>query len=198
MRSIFSDHRILAGIVVALLLAVVVTGVLPTTTPAYADDTTPVAPKKANGQGAAPVWLEFQLKRAQIAFQAQTDNMARMNDEVAAVQSLINALAAEGKETGDLQAALNAFQGQIKAAQGPHDNAGAVLNAKAGFDAGGAVTDAAQARQTVRDAAGSMADAARINGEARKDLRSAVREFVKARVKVARDKAAKRTPAAQP
>jgi hypothetical protein len=190
MRKTLSGKGIFAGIIIALLLAAVVTVVLPATAPAYADDATPVAPKKANGQGAAPAWLEFQLKRAQIAFRAQTDNMARMNDETAAVQSLINALAAGGKDTGGLQAALTAFQGQIKAAQAPHDNAGAVLNTKAGFDANGVVTDAAQARQTVQDAARSMADAARVNGQARKDLRVAVREYVKAQVKTARDKAA--------
>ena len=189
MNRVCCSRTILAGIILGLLLAVIVTGVLPSAAPAYAADptSTPTAPFKPGklGKGGRsgdkvvdPARLEFHLKREQIALTAQQERINRMGEIAAAVQSLIDAEKSAGKNTSGLEAALAAFKQQITAAQAPHDNAKSILDAKAGFDANGAVTDATQARQTLKTAAQSLKDAHQIISQATKDLRKTYREYI--------------------
>jgi hypothetical protein len=183
MRDVFSSKKVLAGIVAAVLLVFVVTGALPIVTQVYAADPTPTVPAKparVGGRAGDPAWLAFQLQREQIALTTQQDNINRVGDVASAVQSLIDEEKAAGKETAALAAALTSFNLQIKAAQAPHDNAVTTLDAKAGFDANGKVTDAIQGRQTLKTAAQSMADARRMIRQTTTDLRTAFRQFIQA------------------
>ena len=96
--------------------------------------------------------LENLLKREQIVITNQQERLNLSNQAVNAAQQWIADLQAEGKDTAALQTALTAFQNSIAQAQSSFDTAKGILDAHAGFDASGNVTDRAQALKTVVDA----------------------------------------------
>ncbi len=93
--------------------------------------------------------LENLLKREQIVLTNQQERLALSNQIVTTAQTWISKLQAQGKDVAALQSALTAFQSGLAQAQGSFNTAQNALNAHAGFDGSGKVTDKAQALQTL-------------------------------------------------
>jgi hypothetical protein len=89
----------------------------------------------------------------------QSTAMTKAYDAAAKVQELIDKASAEGLDVSVLQDALIAFNGSMTTVEAHHQEAANVLAAHAGFDAGGAVTDRAAARQTVMDGRRALGNA---------------------------------------
>lgn len=98
------------------------------------------------------VALENLLKREQILINNQQERLTLSDQVAATAQQWINDLQAEGKDVTALQAALSAFQAGIAQARGSFNTAKQLLDAHAGFDANGQVTNAAQALKTISEA----------------------------------------------
>lgn len=144
--------------------------------PAYAQETTPPAPDPAR-QAAR---LENVLQRELRWLEGQADHLAKAGEIAAKTQEFIDKAKGEGKDTSALEAGLTAFQARVAEAQAAHDQAQAVLSAKAGFDADGKMTDAQLARRTLADAGQALRQGHFILRQAERDLRQAVRDFRRA------------------
>ncbi len=143
-------------------------------TPAYADDGTPPSAERSRDRG---TWLEKALEREKDWLARQSDNLAKAEAGADKLAGLIEQAKANGVDTSDLEAALAQFRGQIGSAKHAHDEAAAILDAHAGFNGGGKVTDAAQALETVKSAGSALREAARVMVGAAKDLHAAVQAW---------------------
>jgi hypothetical protein len=150
-----------------VLLAALFLGV---TTPALAQDN----PARPTPNGAN---LELFYAREQLAADRQAEALRRAGEAVTRVEALIARFQGEGFDTADLETALAAYRTGIAAAQSAHDEAAAILNTHAGFDADGHVTDFAQALDTVRTAGQSLREAHLKLRTANLDLRQALRAW---------------------
>lgn len=121
--------------------------------------------------------LEYALKMEQLRLTGQQNHLDQAREGAALAKSFIDELKARGKDTSTIEAALNDFNTQIDAAQAAHDEAKQILDAKAGFDANGKVTDPEQARETLQSARKAMEEAGQILQQALKEFRQAMREF---------------------
>ena len=153
--------------------------------PAFAQTETPPAP----GTGprlppAGPVdparrteRLERLLQRELNWLEGQSQHLAKAGEAVTRTQEFIDQAKAEGKDTGGLETALAAFRAELAEAQAAHDQAQALLDARAGF---GKASDPQAARQTVAEAGQALRRAHFTLRQAETDLRQAVREFRRA------------------
>lgn len=144
--------------------------------PAYAQEPTPPAP---NAERQNPR-LERLLQRELEWLEGQANHLAKASEAATTTQTFLEKAQGEGKDTTALEAALAAFQAEVAEAQAAHAEAQALLDAKAGFDADGQVTDPQLARQTVADAGQALREGHFILRQAERDLRQAVREFRRA------------------
>ncbi len=135
------------------------------------------AEETTSPQGVSNARLEYRLKQMKLQLQGQQNriDLARLAAEEA--QDRIESLKAEGKDTASLESALAIFNDQIDEAQAKHDEAQDIIDAHAGFDANGKVTDAEQAKATLQGARGAMREAQEILHNAGRDFRQAVRDF---------------------
>ena len=171
MRHSSMRDKVVSVLVVGAVVCAAVAGAVVAGVPAAQA----AAPGKA-GVG-ADTRLEFQLQRLQLVLQGQGLRLEMSRTIITQTQTWIDALKADGKDTSALQSALDAFSGQVQATQAAHDQAKSILDAKAGFDAGGKVVDAGQARQTVQDARQAMKEAHQSIKSASDAFRDAVKAF---------------------
>ncbi len=152
-------RSIVAGGVVAGLLFVSALGAA--AAPVGADPTpTPEAAAPAQSPQqirSANDLLEKRLAREQRSLAHEQQTLDRANKLAAKAQQRIDRRKAKGLDTSQLEAMLSAFKTAVGSAQGSFDSAKATLDAKAGFDSGGHVTDKAQARSTVTAAHSALA-----------------------------------------
>jgi len=164
-----AGNLVLAGLVVSSMLLV-------SAAPTWAaGEATPPGPE-ASAESANPR-LERVYQRLLRAAQAQAGHLEQAGQAAQRAQEWIDKLAAEGKDVGELQAALANFEAALAGAQGYHQEAQAILETHAGFDDQGRVTDRAQALETVRDAGRALRDAHRTLKDGLIDLRRAVRDW---------------------
>ncbi len=116
-------------------------------------------------------------QRAQLALANQANRLTFAGQITTDVQGWIDNLKAQGKDTSSLETALASFQSQIADAQTAHDQAASIMATHAGFDDQGNVTDRAQARDTLHQAATSLRSAHFSLAGASLDLRQAVFEW---------------------
>jgi len=143
-------------------------------TPAYADDGTPPTGERSRDRGAL---LERAFEREKDWLARQGDNLAKAEAGADKLAELIEKAQANGVDTRELETALAHFKGEIARAHHSHDEAAAILDAHAGFNGGGKVTDAAQALETVKSAGSALREAAQVMTGAAKDLRAAVQAW---------------------
>jgi len=93
------------------------------------------------------------------------------------INEKIALLKAAGVDAKPLEDAVAACVASVQEAKAKMEEAGAILTTHAGFDADGKVMDAAQARQTVREAGAAQKQARRITEKAIRDLKQAARDF---------------------
>lgn len=143
-------------------------------TPAYADDGTPPTAERSRDRGTL---LERAFEREKDWLARQGDRLAKADAGAEKLAGLIEEAKAKGVDTSELETALAQFLGQMARAQHSHDEAAAIIDAHAGFNGGGKVTDADQALETVKAARDALREAAQVMMGAARDLRSAVRAW---------------------
>lgn len=126
------------------------------------------------------VALENLLKREQIVINNQQERLTLSQQAVEKAQQWLADLQVEGKEVSALPAALSAFQNGLAQAQTSFNTAKQVLDAHAGFDANGQVTNAAQALKTLVDAGRAERQFHLTITQATIDFRAAVRAYLQA------------------
>ncbi|MFN8453620.1 MAG: hypothetical protein U0401_02935 [Anaerolineae bacterium] len=123
------------------------------------------------------IYLEFMLQRQQLMLTGQQQHLDLARQGITVTQSFLDQLKATGEDVSALQTALDTFTAKVAEAQTAHDTAKQILDAKAGFDANGKVTDLAQARETLKSARQAMQEAHEIIQQAAKEFRQAMRDF---------------------
>lgn len=144
---------------VALALALALGGLMAQTLPAAAQSSGPEggAREKINRMREGALERTYQRELNWLAAQEDHLNNARTLAEKARERT--EQARQKGLDVSALERALDALDAAIAAAQGHHDRAAAVLNAHAGFDDAGKVTDPAAAKQTVEKAYRALSDA---------------------------------------
>src|SRR6266496_2656670 len=79
------------------------------------------------------------------------ERMGRVDEFTAKVQRLIDRAKANGKDVSAVQAALDAFEAQWKAAKPTYESIKGIVNSHQGFDSNGKVTDPEKAKATVKE-----------------------------------------------
>ena len=119
----------------------------------------PVASVFANGLGAttAPATNQASVDRLQVVwarelvrYQRIGDLFAKADQRIAKAQTLIDKAKANGKDVTALQTALDNFSAAVAQAKTIYDSAQSLVSAHAGFDSAGKVTDATQAKATIK------------------------------------------------
>ena len=100
-----------------------------------------------------------------------------IDGRVAKAQERIDKAAQSGKDVSALQSALNAFETAAKAAKPIYDSMNGIVGTHQGFDASGKVTDAEQAKSTVKEVHTKMLDLKTAMGGTGKALRDALKAF---------------------
>jgi hypothetical protein len=121
--------------------------------------------------------LERVWMREQVLFNREGTRLANASIFIARVQSLINKASQKGWDTSSVQAALDALNAVIPAAQGAHNRGTAIIASHAGFDASGKVTDHATAIATTKSLAQVLKDTRTAMNGTGKALREAIRAF---------------------
>lgn len=147
--------------------------VLPAT-PVYADEGTPPNPERSRDRGER---LEQLFEREKDWLERQAGNLGKAEAVAEKLGGLIEKAKANGVDTGDLEAALASFESAIGSAKRSHEEAAAIIDAHAGFNGGGKVTDPDQALETVKSAGAALRQAAGTMKDAGQALREAVREW---------------------
>jgi hypothetical protein len=96
--------------------------------------------------------LENLLKREQILLSNQQERLNLANQIIAKADQWIADLKNRGKDTAGLETALATYKSRVAEAQTYLDTAKGVLDARAGFDADGKVTNRTDALKTVVEA----------------------------------------------
>ena len=142
--------------------------------PAFADEEDPPSAERSRDRGTL---LERAFEREKDWLARQSDNLARAATSADKLEELIGKAKDRDIDTGDLDAALAQFKGQLAAAEKSHEAAEAILDARAGFNGGGKVIDQEQALETVTRARDALREARDTLRGAAADLRDAVKAW---------------------
>ena len=134
----------------------------------------PTTPKPANAG------LSHTYKVEQDRLKLQDVRLKNADKHAGKIDEIITKLKAKGQDTAALEQAVAAFRAEIVKARAEWQAAGATLSTHAGFDADGKVTDADQARATLKDAHGHMEQTHAIARAAYAKLHAAVVAYRKA------------------
>lgn len=169
----------LKGLAMAAISGLVIVGALAGGSVAMAADEKAFLDTGTPGpfQGVRNDALENFYKRAQLVVQEQQLRIDLANEVASAADTWIATKKSEGVDTSALEAALADFKSKIAAAQTEHDAGASVLNAHAGFDGSGNVTDAAQAHTTLEQTRDHLRTAHEDLRDATVAFRQAVRSF---------------------
>ena len=97
--------------------------------------------------------------------------------QIAKFQARIDKAAENGKDVTALQAALDAFESALKSGEPIYDSMSIIVNAHQGFDTNGKVTDAEQARSTLKEMRAKMKELKSAMNGTGKALREALKAF---------------------
>jgi hypothetical protein len=165
MKNIF-NKLVSAALTAALLFAA-----FPAVS-AHAQDENPPESAPAGAERLEKVWAR-ELKAYERIGKAFTD----IEGSIAKIQARLDKAAENGKDVSALQAALDAYEAALLASKPIYDNLGGLVSAHAGFDVNGKVTDAEQARATVKEVGGQLKALKDSMGGAFKALREAIKTF---------------------
>ena len=158
--------------ILALLIALVAVGM--SFGSASAAPTKPTPPNPANA--ALTRTYKLQLDRLKL----QDVRLKNAGQYAGKIDELIAKLKAKGQDTAALGQAVAAFRTEIAKARAEWQAASTTLAAHTGFDAAGKVTNAEQARATLKDAHGHMEQTHSIARGAYEKLHAAIVAYRKA------------------
>ena len=135
-------------------------------------------------QGENPPKGELINKKLEQIWACQLNNLERlgkafndMDAHIARFQARIDKAAENGKDVTSLQAALDAYESALKAAQPTYNSMNGIVNSHQGFDENGKVTDVEKAIATVQEMRAKMQEIRSSMGGAFKALREAMKAF---------------------
>jgi DNA-binding transcriptional MerR regulator len=168
---IYFKKFVLVAVIAALGLAA-----LPVTS-AFAlgagDETKPpVDATQANDQQLENAWA-----RLQRIYEREGNLMVRAEQFSSRIQNLIDRLNEKGFDTSGIQAALDAFEADLKDAHPTYEGAKGIINAHKGFDDTGRLTDRDLATETIQSLHDKMKEVRDTLGEPFKTLREAIKTF---------------------
>lgn len=136
------------------------------------DATTPPAPGQISNERLGMVWAREQARYERLGrLFGDSDKM------IANAQKLIDKAKANGKDVSAVQSALDAFAAAVKQAKTVYDGGQSVIASHQGFDSAGKVTDATQAKATIKSVMDTFKQIRQIVAEPRKALGEAVKAF---------------------
>jgi hypothetical protein len=127
--------------------------------------------------------VEQAWERLQQAHERQGQMLDKADTFSGKVQELIDRMKENGKDTSALQAALDAFEAEIRNAHPLYESAKGTINSHKGFDGEGKVTDQNQAVDTIKSLAEKLREVHRLVGEPGKALREALQSLRETRQK---------------
>ena len=143
----------------------------------------PVTSAFAQGENPAPMG-EVSNEKLEKAWARQLNIYERLGNgfdgldaQIAKFQERIDKAASKGKNVTALQSALDAFEAASKTAQPIYDSIESIVNAHAGFDADGKVTDAEQAKSTLQEVGAKLKEVKSSMDGTGKALREAFKAF---------------------
>ena len=175
MIVLFLKKTVLIALVAALALAA-----LPVTS-AHASGLYDPADPPAEETRLRDKRLERIWAHMQRVYERQGHMLEHADRLVEHIQNLIDRLEENGKDVTALQAALDAFEDALREAHSVYESATRIIDAHAGFDVGGNVTDREKAIETVRELGEKLKEIRQIVGEPGKALREALKAFRDAR-----------------
>ncbi len=143
----------------------------------------PVPP--SGGTAKAELALSRTYKAEQKRLKLQDARLKRATDYATKIDSLIAKLKAKGKDTAALEQAVAAFRSGIAQARAEWQADRATLATHAGFDADGKVSNADQARTTLKDAHSHIEQVRTIARATYEKLHTAIAAYRKAHREVA-------------
>jgi peptidoglycan hydrolase CwlO-like protein len=156
--------------ILAVMTAALVFAAFPVTS-AYAQDENPPKPELTNER------LEQIWARELQAYERVGKAFADVDGSIAKIQARLDKAKENGKDVTALQAALDAYESALLAAKPSYEKIGGLVGAHAGFDADGKVTDAEQAKATVKEVGGQLKALKESMGGTFKALREAMKAF---------------------
>lgn len=144
MKTMLFKKTMLAALTIALVLTV-----LPWTSVSAGGQTDLIPP--AQGQGPSNERLEKIWARMNRRYERIGNFYDKTDELVAKAEKMIARLEEEGESTAELEAALTAFQDALKEAHPIYESCKGILNSHKGFDSDGKVTDAEQAKETIKE-----------------------------------------------
>jgi hypothetical protein len=162
--------RIFNKLILAAMTAALVFAVFPVTS-AYAQDENPPKPELTD-ERLEKIWAR-ELK----AYERLGKGFSDIDGTIAKFQSRIDKAAGKGKDVTALQFALDAFESALKSAKPKYESMNGLVNSHQGFDANGKVTDAEQAKSTVKEMGEKLKEVKESMGGTGKALREALKAF---------------------
>ena len=132
-------------------------------------------PADAAGLRVAAVKLAYQRLQGVEARTQNAIDKARAGAD--RLENLIAQAKEHGRDTAALEAGLASFQASMDSAQAKHDQGEAVLEAHAGFDDQGEVTDIEAAWGTVKSAGKEFREVGKTIASALRELHSVIRDW---------------------
>jgi len=132
---------------------------------------------KPFGEEVKPIGLEGAYKNLIKRFEQMGLKLERADTVVERLEEQIVKLQDEGKDTADLEAALNEFVTNAAAAQAVYDEAAELIDEHIGFNFKGEVEDEGLAIQTLRDISGKLLDVHQLMEDAKYELRWDLMEY---------------------
>jgi len=157
--------------VLAAMVAALVFAALPITS-VFAADEPPAGKGELTDEKLEQIWAR-ELK----AYDRLGKVFERSDAMFEKAQGLIERAAENGKDVSAVQAALDAFESAVAGARPIYDDARSIVTSHAGFDGNGKVTDAEQARATVKELGAKLKEVKSAMGGTGKALREAIKAF---------------------
>lgn len=132
---------------------------------------------KPFGEEVKPIGLEGAYKNLIKRFEQMGLKLERADTVIERLEEQIVKLQDEGKDTADLEAALNEFVTNAAAAQAVYDEAAELIDEHIGFNFKGEVEDEGLAIQTLRDISGKLLDVHQLMEDAKYELRWDLMEY---------------------
>lgn len=143
MKTMLFKKTILSALIAALVLAALpLTGV----SAAGQTDPTPPAQGQVSNERLENIWARMNRRYERLGnFFDKSDGL------VDKASKMIERLEEAGESTAELEAALAAFEDAVKDAHPIYESCNGIINSHKGFDSDGKVTDAEQAKETIKE-----------------------------------------------
>ncbi len=164
-------NNVFKKIILGVSAAVLIFAAFPATSAYAADDAPPDTGELSNEK------LEKIWGRQLQAYETLGSLFEDVDAHIAKFQERIDQAADKGKDVADLQAALDAYAAALKSAQPKYASMAGIVNAHAGFDEDGKVTDVEQAKSTMQLLRTGMQEVKSTMGGTFKALREALKAF---------------------